>query len=206
MLELLVAISVTAVLALFGLAAYSRMSSTGDQADSTARLRSLGQAVLLHAAEHDHYLPGPLWPGQVMLYDPAREGRVVRELAPYLGIEQRPEPYLVSHMIPRAYRKTAPGVPLHDLRVYVMNPGVTIDGRIVPPFGALTTSPPAAPLRTISLGSLPAQEQWMLAEADQKHPYVATAPWRASTPEIPVHGGRRGLMKFDGSIEFENVP
>lgn len=130
---------------------------------------------------------------------------MVRELAGYLGIEQRAEPYLVGRMIPRAFRHAVPGVPLEDIRIYVMNPGITTGGQTLSPFGSLTASPAVEPMKMSALGDLAPAERWMISEADQQHPYVATAPWRASTPRAPLHEGRRGLMKFDGSVEFEQV-
>lgn len=205
-LEALFAVSITAVLALVGLATYSRIILTGNMADSAARLRTVGQAILLYTSEHDQRLPGPLWPGQVMLYDPKREGRIVRDLADYLGIAQWPEPYLVERMIPRGYRNAVPGVPLRDVRIYVVNPGVAVSGKISAPFGSLTESPPVEPMTLGALQGIPASDRWMIAETDQQHPYIATAPWRASTPIAPLHQNRRATMRFDGSLEFAKVP
>jgi len=205
LLELLAVVAIFTALATLGLGVGGRALKEADKADSVARLRTLGSAIHLYAAEHDQVLPGPLWPGQVMLYDVARDGRLVRDLAEYLNIENKTQPYLVERMIPRAYRKAMRGTKMEDARVYLMNTGVVIDGQTRQPFGSLTSSPVLPSMKLSALRSLPAQENWMACEADQLHPYVATAPWKANTPARPVHDGRRALVRFDGSVDLEKT-
>jgi prepilin-type N-terminal cleavage/methylation domain-containing protein len=206
LLELLVALGILAMLVTLGIGAGRRSLSGAESADSVARLRSVGQAILLHAGEHNQQLPGPLWPGQVMEYDPQREGRIVRDLAPYLGVEPRDTPYLVDRMIPRAYRHNPTTGPREQLRVYVMNSSVVINGQTNAPFGSLTASPTIDPLRINRLDDLPENEQWMASETDHLHPDVSGAPWKANTPAKPVHGRFRASVNFDGSATLQPVP
>lgn len=205
MVELLVAMAVVATLVALGMGAFTRSLSTARQADSVARLRTLGQAIFLFAGDNDQRLPGPLWPGQVMLYDATKDGRIVRELASYLGIKEKSAPYLVTQMIPMAYRGILPGVRMEDKRIYVMNSSIEINGQTKSPFGSLTTSPVIPPMQMSQMRDLPEADRWMVSEADQMQPYVATAPWKTSTPPVPVHQGRRAVLKFDGSVELKRV-
>lgn len=205
LIELLVTISIIAVLAVLALAALFRSQRSAEQADSTAQLRTMSQAVLTYAGEHDNSLPGPLWPGQVMLYDPAREGRLVREVGEYMPFEKRPEAYLVESLIPKAYRRAMKGANLADARIYVMNTAVEVNGATANPFGNLPTDPALPSLKLVTVASLPEEERWMMKEADQQVPEVATASWRANTPPAPVHGTLRAAARFDGSVTWEKA-
>lgn len=207
LVELLIVIAIIGVLTVIGLSAGSRALREAKKTDAVARLRDLGQASLLYAGENDGKLPGPLWPGQVLQYDPDRDGRMVRDLASYLGIEQRSNSYLVERMFPRAYRDNMPPGSPNDARVYVVNPGWTdTEGKTNLPFGSLTSSPALEPMKMANFVNLAASHNWMIAEADQLQPYVATAAWKASTPEKPLHDGYRAIMRFDGSVNFEKSP
>jgi hypothetical protein len=62
-------------------------------------------ASLFPQADNDGKLPGPLWPGQLAQLDPARSGRLVRELATYLGIPAPAAPKVEPLFVPPAYRK-----------------------------------------------------------------------------------------------------
>lgn len=203
--ELVVVLGLAALLAVLGIGAGSRALATADRMDATARLKSLGEAVFHYAAENDQRLPGPLWPGQVLLYDAQREGRLVRELADYLDIETRATPYVVDRLFPRAYRRAMPPGSPGDARVYVMNSGLNVDGQVRAPFGSLTTTPVVAPMRLGQLPSLPSGERWMISEADQSHPDVAGAPWKAHTPSRPLHEGRRISVGFDGAVSLDRA-
>lgn len=201
--ELLIVLAVLAVLVGLVSAALPHVLGLGDRVDSIQRLRGLGKAVELYAADHGDRFPGPLWPGQVPEFDPAREGRLVRELADYLGIERKPAPYLVESFIPRATRRAMGTQNLREIRVYVVRPEVEVDGKPLRPFGLLT-GPRAEPLSRGELARMPQGLEWMVAEADQKHPVVSGAPWRSFTPAEPLHHGKRAVLMFDGSVRMED--
>ena len=204
-LEVLVVLTLVGLLATLGVGAASRALGMADRTDSTARLKTLGQAVFQYAAEHDQRLPGPLWPGQVMLYDAQREGRLVRDLADYLDIETRETPYVVDRMIPRAYRRAMPPGSPGDARIYVMNSSLILEGQVRAPFGSLTAAPVVAPMRLTQFQNLSPADQWMISEADQLHPDVAGAPWKSLTPAQPLHEGLRIHLAFDGAVSLDRV-
>lgn len=206
LVELLVVLGIVMVLAALVIPTVLHSQRAAERADSSARLRTMSQAILLYATDHEQTLPGPLWPGQVMLYDPAREGRLVRDLAEYLLVERKDSPYLVTPMIPRAYRRAMRGTALEDARIYVMNSAIETEGGELTPFGVLTGPVVLPPLNLSRVRSLPKEDAWMIAEADQQHPAVASAVWKANTPAQPVHGNARAQARFDGSVEWGQYP
>lgn len=207
LVEVLVVLGIVVVLAALVVPMALRSQRAAERADSSARLRTMSQAILLYATDHQQTLPGPLWPGQVMLYDPAREGRLVRDLADYLLVERRDTPYLAAQMIPQAYRRAMRGSKMDDARIYVMNSGIDIEGGgKLEPFGVLTGPDVLPPLTLQRVQGLPAADDWMIAEADQQHPAVASAVWKANSPALPVHGNARAQARFDGSVAWGQYP
>jgi prepilin-type N-terminal cleavage/methylation domain-containing protein len=205
LIEMLVVVAILGSLAVLGLSAGSRALREANKADSLARIRTMGQAILLHAADHDQTLPGPLWPGQVMEYDPTRDGRLVRDVAAYLDLPQGSERYVATQMIPKAFRRSAPGIALKDLRVYVMNEFLVNDGQTNLPFGSLTAGPPIPSMRLGSFTIPSEAEHWMIRESDQLLADLADKSWRTSTPPRPVHGNTRLALGFDGAARVERV-
>ena len=202
--ELLVVIAVIAVLAGLALTALPGLQQRADRADALAKTRTMGQAVLHYVPDHSGKLP-PLFPGQVLEYEPGRGGRIVTECADYLGIGRREEKHLVATLMPRAYvRQKVPADP-SQMRVWVMNGTVTNNGTTTNPFGRVTTQgqPPTA---NMPLAALPGiGPQWMISTADQAHPNVAGAPWRANAPPEPPLGNVRAVFRFDGSAGSVNI-
>lgn len=203
LVELLVVVAIIGILTALGFSASERVFREANKAESISRLRSLGQAVVTYSSEHDQRLPGPLWPGQVMFYEAGEDGRLVCALASYLEVKESSVPYLVDSMIPRAYRQKMPAGRPEDARVYVMNSSIVFQGQTNAPFGSLTGSSPQPPMRRPQLESLPADERWMISEADQQQPDVMKAPWKGNTPELPLHDGKRAVLAFDGSAALE---
>lgn len=202
--ELLVVIALVAVLAAFSMAALPGLMQRADRADALAKTRTMGQAVLRYVPDHAGKLP-PLFPGQVLEYEPGRGGRIVTECADYLGIGGRVEKYLVTSLMPRAYaRQSIPANPAL-MRVWVMNSTVTNNGTVTNPFGMVTTQG-QPPTGNMSLAALPGTgTQWMISTADQAHPNVAAAPWKANTPPEPPLGNVRAVFRFDGSAGLVNI-
>jgi prepilin-type N-terminal cleavage/methylation domain-containing protein len=207
LVEVLVVLGIVAVLAALVIPTALRSQRAAERADSSARLRAMSQAILLYATDHQQTLPGPLWPGQVMLYDPLREGRLVRDIADYLQVERKDTPYLAAQLIPHAYRRAMRGTKMDDARIYVVNSAIDLEGGgKLEPFGVLTGPAVLAPLKLPQVQGLPAEDDWMIAETDQQHPAVASAAWKANTPALPVHGNARALARFDGSVAWGQYP
>ena len=195
LIELLVTIAIVAILAALALTATSAARTQGDRAKAISNMRQIGSAIGLYAADKDSLLPGKLWPGQVAEFDPARAGRLVRELAPYLGLETPAKPVFIDLFVPPAYRRMTPTASLPTSRTFVMNMAVASGNATINPWGSLAANDGSVPLR---LGSIPANA-WGFSDADRQHPRVVGASWAANTPAQPIHKKRLAWF-FNGSV------
>lgn len=195
LIELLVTIAIVAILAALALTATGAARTQGDRAKAISNMRQIGSAIGLYAADKDSLLPGKLWPGQVAEFDPARAGRLVRELAPYLGLETPAKPVVIDLFVPPAYRRMTPTASLPTSRTFVMNMAVASGHATINPWGSLAANDGSVPLR---LGSIPANA-WGFSDADRQHPRVAGASWAANTPAQPIHKKRLAWF-FNGSV------
>ncbi len=199
LLEALVVAGLVLVLAALLMPTLGRWSTRADKVERMQMMRSIGQGISLYAADHDGVLAGPLWPGQVAEFRASTNGRLTGLLAPYLGIEERPVPYIVESWLPQSVQRAAPGVPARDLRVFVMNMQAEgTAGSVVNPWGTLAASPASQPLRAAAVRA----SSWALSEAYRTHPAVAGRPWAASTTPSPVFGDQPLALFMDGSVRF----
>ena len=207
LLELLAAVTLLAILAALAAVALSGASDRADRVDALAKVRLMGTAVLQFSADHNSLLP-PLFPGQVLEYEDGRGGRIVTECADYLGIEKRPGKYLAESLLPQAYATLRVPADRNAMRVYVMNTAVTNGATVVSPFGRVVTGgqPPVGPAPLAALAGAPTEQLWMISTADQRHPNVATAPWKTSTPAEPPLGEGRAVFRFNGSAGWAKLP
>jgi len=196
LVELLVVLAVISILAALSLAGLSQMGASSDRAKAVSNMRQIGTGIALFAADNDGKLPGPLWPGQLAQFDPARSGRLVRELAPCLGIPTPAAPKIEPLFVPPAYRKAVSPSFLDSARTYVMNMSVRDGDRTLVPWGNLATPPATSPLK---LAYLPPQA-WGFSDADALHPRVTGSSWAGNTPPKPVHTPKRLAWFFDGSV------
>ncbi|MEN9469599.1 MAG: hypothetical protein RL630_1332 [Verrucomicrobiota bacterium] len=195
LIELLASLAIISILAALALAAINSFQAYGDRSKAITNMRAIGSAIKLYAADKESLLPGPLWPGQVAELDPGRAGRLVRELAPYLGIETPAKPVLIDLFIPPGYRKVTASSALSTSRTYMVNMAVASGNATINPWGSLAANDGSVPLRS---GSIPANA-WGFSDADQLHPRVASASWAANTPAEPIHKKRLAWF-FNGSV------
>lgn len=198
LIELLVTVVIITILVGLVGVGYSRAMQSARKTQAVSNMRMIGQGILTYAADNNNRLPGPLWPGQMPMLDPNREGRLVRELSPYLGLEMPDEPVLIDLFVPPAYR-LYPGAPdLTSARTYVVNMAVETTGGIINPWGSLT-GPPDEQTAPVPLSRVPGNT-WALSDADQLHPRVASAFWRGNTPSGIIHGRQRLALFFGGHV------
>lgn len=196
LVELLVIIAILGVLVGLGSAALMSARSKADRSVAISNLRQIGAALHQYCADHSGRLPGPMWPGQIPVPDPQRAGRLVRELAGYLGIEPGSEP--ASVFVPPAVRRVMAASSIPESRPYVLNMAVANPGAApLTPWGNLASGG-GEPL---PIAAVPASG-WAMSDADQLHPRVLQASWRANTPPAPVHGPNRMALQFSGSVEM----
>jgi prepilin-type N-terminal cleavage/methylation domain-containing protein len=195
LIELLATIAIIAILAALALTAISAARTQGDRAKAISNMRQIGSAIASYAADKDSQLPGPLWPGQLAEFDPARAGRLVRELAPYLGLETPAKPVVMDLFVPPAYRRIMPAASLSTSRTFVMNMAFASGNATINPWGSLAANDGSGPLR---LGNIP-PTAWGFSDADRQHPRVVGASWAANTPVEPIHKKRLAWF-FNGSV------
>jgi prepilin-type N-terminal cleavage/methylation domain-containing protein len=195
LVELIVTIAIISILAALLLPAAGSARSAGDRTKAIASMRTIGGAIGLYAADKNGFFPGRLWPGQIAELDPNIDGRLARELAPYLGIETPTQPKLLELFMPPAYRKVTAPAALSTSRTFVMNMKVASGNTTINPWGSRASNDGSMPLR---LGCVPANA-WGFSDADRLHPRVVSASWAANTPAAPVHGKRLAWF-FNGSV------
>ena len=196
LVELLVVLAVIAILAALSMGGISKLGASSDRSKAVSNMRQIGTGITLFATDNDGKLPGPLWPGQMAQFDPTRSGRLVRELASYLGIPTPTASKVETLFVPPAYRKAVSASFLDSARTYVLNMSVADADQILVPWGNLATSPSSQPLK---VAAIPAQA-WGFSDADALHPRVAGASWAANTPQKPVHTPKRLAWFFNGSV------
>lgn len=196
LVELLVVLAVITILAALSLGGLSKLGTSSDRSRAISNMRQIGTGVTLFAADNDGKLPGPLWPGQMAQFDPARSGRLVRELAPYLGIPTPAAPKVEPLFVPPTYRKAVNASFLDSARTYVLNMSVRDGDQILIPWGNLASPPSSQPLK---LAAIPSQA-WGFSDADALHPRVTGASWATNTPPKPIHTPKRLAWFFNGSV------
>lgn len=195
-------IAIIAVVAGLSFSAFTAVRKSADKATAAAQMRQIGSAIVQFSADHNQYLPGPIWPGQKAYFDPAdpdNETRLVAKLAPYLGIPED-ETQIVEVFMPPAYRREYEG-DLTTARTYVMNMSVLVNEEIVNVWGSAVPSAPDHLKRPMTLVAIP-DDAWLMSDADQENPRVANAPWVDNTPPEPIHGRKRAALFFGGHVDF----
>lgn len=212
LVELLTVIAIVGVLAALIFAGVGAARQSAQRAGGVSSLRQIGAAIELYAQEHDARLPGPLWPGQVPLYNPDRpenefDGRLTMFLAPYFDVPTDATPPIrVEIMIPPAFPYDELG---SQPRTYVANTEAENPNAsdVVNPWGVhpnlAQSESDSVPMRRHQL--VDPAKTWALMDADQEHPRVSSTSWKSSTPEQPIHGGVRHALFFDGHVEAVDV-
>ncbi len=197
LIELLVTIGIIAVLASMVIGGLGVARTQGDRAIAISNMRQIGTAVVLYAGDHGGTLPGPLWPGQIPYLDPTRDSRLVRILDPYLTGRDVPESGTVDLFVPPAFERSVGRAAVATSRTFVMNMKVVTEGHELNPWGNAADTSPESPLR---LALIPG-EAWGFSDADQAHPRVKSASWRANTPKGIIHGQKRLAWFFGGNVQ-----
>lgn len=198
LVEMLVVVVVISVLAALGFAGLQSAISKSGEVSRINSMRQIGSAILSHVSDHRGQLPGPLWPGQIGYYDPARDGRLVGILRDYLAVVVPGE---VKVFLPAGLtRAQNPAISPRDFRPYVMN---MQDPQGNNPWGSLVAGSSDTTPRKVSTISSPAST-WGFSEADQLHPSVTGASWRNFTLKEPAGRAGRLYWFFDGGVRHSS--
>ena len=207
LVELLVIISILALLAVLISSASLKLLRSSQGTDALAKIRQMGQSVLQYSSDHNGRLP-PLFPGQILYHEEGRGGRIVTECADYLGIEPGKSDFLVVQLMPSAYARLKVPQNQQEMRVFVMNTTINNGATTAFPFGKITSGgqPPVHPLPLATLSGLTEDQRWMMQTADQELAVVAGKFWASQTPSTPPLGNRRARFRFDGGAEVTPAP
>jgi prepilin-type N-terminal cleavage/methylation domain-containing protein len=204
LIEILVVVAILAILIALLSPAISGALRKGNETQRLTAIREIGSMIHLYSTENSGNLPGPLWPGQIPVYDPARDGRLAGFLAPFLDLDADGGAVTVSQFLPPALDRGRPqGVTDENFRTYVMNMSVRDrEQEWFSPWGNLAGETDETPPTPVNHATLAARTPpvWGFSEADQTHPRVASAPWEANTIPEPLSRGGRLAWFFDGSV------
>lgn len=198
--ELLVVIAIVGILVAISTGIMMNAGKSGDRVAAVQQLRQIGLGIQTYTTDNDGTLPGPLWPGQMPIYDPDRAGRLAGELAPYFDLDADAGVQLVREMVPPAFRREMEVSIEAQPRTFVANLVWEVNDITYTPLGdARDDSPP------MKAAALPpnANNFWILSDADQQHPEVGSAPWSGNTPAEPVHGNQRATLYLDGRAAMQ---
>ncbi len=202
LVEVLVTVSILAVLATLSLTTISKMRDRADFSAATSNLRQVGAAMHMYSGENNGYLPGPLWTGQSPWYSKGDTGSLGYYLWRYLG-EEKPEWWSqqVEVMTLPAYAREVPNL---DAPVLVMNNSIQLrDGSTANPWGYPDRQDPYKMIRLQDLGQ---EGAWAMQDVDQTSTMVSSgAGWYSRLPEEPLHHPKRATLYFDGRVEALSI-
>lgn len=207
LVELLVTITITAVLAALSFAGASLFIKRAAAVKDASTLRQISACINMYASDNNDYLPGPLFTGQTPVYNRPlstniREYRRLAEcFAPYLG-KQDPKSGEVITGMTSSWQKTPEqqNSPAFYMQQRLpMGEGTTFQN----PWGipAPATTELRVPMKLQTVLSQPmASRTWAMTELDQLHPDIGSSAWKLRIPAQMIHGDHRLALYFDGSV------
>jgi len=204
LVELLVVITIIAVLAFLSIVVSRKVYQGVDRARTAADLKSLSVALNICASDQEGMLPGPLYTGVTPVFSANDKNTFVYSVAPYVGytLNKNPnQPLLVKELYPLAWKRALGTYDMtsnpQSITVYSVNesdwPAGTMPSR---PFGYPGSfSYSRNPLRLAQID--PVSRVWMLRENMLKKPTLTTVTY--------PHGNSRAFLFFDGHMEYKPV-
>jgi len=207
LIELLTAIGVVAVLSVIVMVTVGTLREQSYKTKGVTLLRNNGQALSLYLIDNNNQLPGPLWAGQMAVYKPDREGRLINHIGKYLDVPGGLVEGVVEDYIPPAYKAVIDSgeVSAEDARIYVMNTPVFDSGKRIEPYGSppFEDLPPEEINPPMRISALPqiVSENWIMMDVDQHLSMLDNKYWGQFTPTEPIYGDTRMALFLDGRIE-----
>ncbi len=207
LLELLVVISIIAILAAIAVPVTMGVIRAADRTKCASNLRQVGGAMGSYMGDNNGLLPGPLWTWQSCWYDGGDTATLVTALGQYLGHSQEAGRSRADVMLCPAWQK---GGPYLQDELYIMNTEVMVEDTLVNPWGdADLASDDDTPNpdhngndRPKTLGGLSPRNglarTWAMQDLDLKTPYKKLPHGIAPAP---VHGDIRNTLFLDFHVE-----
>jgi prepilin-type N-terminal cleavage/methylation domain-containing protein len=213
--ELLVVITIIAVLAALSMAVVSRVRLAGLRAQGVSNLRQVGVAVTAYAGENQGRLPGPGSLGILPYY--TRAGRLSNhaigaQLAPYLGLPdaatlQTSQTITIPQLVDPGFKRAVgdPMVAPNYLQNPILSDQEGVQGKLLI-FGSLASGSREAtqPLSLTDLARIGGPSRvWILTNTDQELPKTlhSGSGWVPLLPAKAVYSGQRLRLYGDGHVE-----
>jgi prepilin-type N-terminal cleavage/methylation domain-containing protein/prepilin-type processing-associated H-X9-DG protein len=213
LVELLVVITIIAVLAGLIFAAFGKIRAMGDRTKCLSNLRQIGTAMGSHMADHDGFLPGPLWTWQSCWFRKYDYGSLGTVLAPYTGISPEEGTQKVPILVCPAWQRDAP---YQEDELYIMNSEVMSEGTKINPWGdadivdqnggpGLDPDGRDSPRKIAGFTDVTPSQTWALQEWDQQFDGPRGPTW-SGIAKKPVHRESRNALFFDFHVAPIPVP
>ena len=213
LVELLVTITIIAVLATLGFMGSSSFLKRAGAVKDVASMKAIWSGVTLYAADHGDMLPGSptsgLFSGQKAEYTVnANNGRLAHFLAPYLGNAEPKEGAIVEPML-SSWQKTSVQKSVNAYWFRIDVPTAADPTKTFRPWGYAYAAKPMQ--MSAAMSRIDPTRTWAFTDLDQLHPdaIAANAGWLKEVPEKLAHGSYRLAMYFDGSsgkVNQKNKP
>ncbi len=207
LVELLVTITITAVLAGVVFALAKRSVNRAHQTVCVTNLGYIGQAIQAYAMEHGGRLPGPLYNGQSAVVGPPRN--LATFIAEYLEVPGEPVngKIVIAKFGCPAWEKKISGNSTEEAVCYQIGSNLKLtNGRTVNPWTypkPWGTPQPEPPSRLDEFDPVSAARTMALVEQDAQ---LSNAWGSNSGPVAPPHGDQRTTLYFDWSVKSVKVP
>lgn len=204
LLELLVVITVIAILAALLLPTIAKAKAAAQEIQCVNNLKQLGVAIQLYASEHDDRLPGPVWQGLYPNYFDDST-RMPFYIAPYLGLPAAASEVQTVKLAtcPVSLKKAPPISASADPRSldqylsYIVSAAVTnlTSDVVARPFGYPPMEQPKKSHEILNPSIC-----WAITDADQSNA-ASAASYYLFLPSDKVHGSYRNQLFFDWHVE-----
>lgn len=202
--ELLVVISIIAVLALVVFASARRIINSAHKAVCVQNLHGIGNAIQAYCMENNNRLPGPLNVGQSARFNPNATSpgpQLVHYIAPYLeGARDSDTPYIVNNFGCPALMKKMPPSNIEAPILYRMGHDDLEDIYGRKGFPWIWNNPAGIsgkPWRLDQIEPRSAGRVYAMIEQDQ----TLGGTWANNGATGPAHGKERMALYFDWSVK-----
>ena len=207
LVELLVTMTIIAVLASVVFLVAKRSINRAQQAVCVTNLGYIGQAIQTYAHEHGGRLPGPLYNGQSAVVGPPRN--LATFIGEYLEVPGQPvnSKIVIQNFGCPAWKKKITSKTPEEAICYQIGSTLKLaNGRTVNPWTypkPWGTAQPEPPSRLDEFDPVLAAKTMALVEQDAQ---LANAWGTNSGPVVPPHGNQRTTLYFDWSVKSDPVP
>lgn len=210
LVELLVTISIIAVLAALTFLGTSSLMKNAAASKDTSTMRQMSTFINMYASDNNDYLPGPLFTRQNPIYNkelsknPREWRRLADCVATYAGYENPKSGDFIQAMAASWQKESNPAS--LTASAYYMQQALPLGISGTPaqcPWGmpAPASNDDRLPMKLQAVLAQPKTARtWAMTELDQAHPAITNPSLKEGTPEGMAHGTYRLALYFDGTV------